>query len=47
MKQTRHTSERMIRKYVRSGELFVENAVRKVGLRSSAAIQPNMIQVKY
>jgi integrase len=32
MKQTRHTSERMVRKYIRDGELFRDNAAGSVGL---------------
>jgi site-specific recombinase XerD len=32
MKQTGHRSERMVRKYIRSGALFRENAAGKVGL---------------
>lgn len=32
MKQTGHTSEKMVRKYIREGELFQDNAAGRVGL---------------
>jgi integrase len=32
MKQTRHKSERMVRKYIRDGQLFRDNAAAVVGL---------------
>jgi hypothetical protein len=32
MQQTGHKSERMVRKYIRDGELFRENAAGVVGL---------------
>lgn len=32
MKQTRHKSEAMVRRYIRDGELFRDNAAGKVGL---------------
>jgi integrase len=32
MKQTRHRTERMVRRYVRDAELFSENAVSGIGL---------------
>lgn len=32
MRQTRHTSERMVRRYIRDGSLFRDNAAAVVGL---------------
>jgi hypothetical protein len=32
MQQTGHRSERMVRKYIREGSLFRDNAAAKVGL---------------